>query len=273
MTLAPEQLYEWIELPSAVLKRLKEFDITSGYRITPDIINMLLSRGEWDEGIKTLRARLGDDPDGFKILRAMLQMACETYERYQEIGIEKDIFISTMKFCTRFINAHYDLYGVYQFDWAWWFPRQLACKEFRIGCLEYEFVEGNEDLISVHIPSDADLKRDTVLHSLLSFFAFREKYFPDWSKAKLYCESWLLSPALKELLPENSNIIKFQELFSVEHTDYQSMAVMDWVFPGHKEVSRRLPENTSLQSHMKAFLLKGGKVGWSKGYLDEDKLF
>ena len=59
----------------------------------------------------------------------------------------------------------------------------------------------------------------------------------------------------------------------MEHTDYQSLAVMDWVFPGHKEVSHCLPENTSLQKHMKEFLLKGGKVGWSKGYLNEDKLF
>ena len=75
MTLTPEQLYEWIELPSAVLKRLKELDITGGYRITPDIRNMLLSRGEWDEGIKILRAQLGDYPVGFKFLREMRQMA------------------------------------------------------------------------------------------------------------------------------------------------------------------------------------------------------
>lgn len=40
--------------------------------------------------------------------------------------------------------------------------RYLALMEFRIGCLEYEFVEGDTNLISVHIPSDADLRKNSV---------------------------------------------------------------------------------------------------------------
>ncbi len=160
----------------------------------------------------------------------------------------------------------------YRFEWAWWFPRQLALKEFRIGCLEYEFVEMAENIISVHIPSDADFQPKRVFESFRNFFSFRKRYFPQWENSKIYCESWLLSPVLKELLDDNSNIIRFQNCFVVETTDYDSMAVLDWVFPGYKDVSVHLPENTSLQKKMKNYLLQGGKIGWSKGYLKESCL-
>jgi hypothetical protein len=72
---------------------------------------------------------------------------------------------------------------------------------------------------------------------------------------------------LQQLLPEDSNIIRFQNLFRLESVDYESMAVLDWVYPGAKPVIASLPEQTSLQRKMKHFLLEGGKVGWGKGIL------
>lgn len=261
-----EKLCELIALPEAVADELKSYGAKESV-LDPCVKQMLFARETWDEGVKQLQKAVGDDPNGLRILREMLLLACEAYERYEKMGIPLEIFIDTMKFCTRFIEADRRTFGAYQFRWAWWFPRQLSLKEFRVGCLEYEFVEGETNVVSVHIPSDADLRPEAVSQSIKAFFAFRKKYFAEWEEAKLYCESWLLSPALKELLPPSSNILRFQELFIVEHTDYESMAVMDWVFPNEKEVSTRLPENTSLQKNMKKFLLQGGKVGWTRGYL------
>lgn len=77
----------------------------------------------------------------------------------------------------------------------------------------------------------------------------------------------MLSPALKDILTPNSNILKFQELFNITGTDYESMSVLDWVFPGYNKVSEELPENTSLQANMKKYLLAGNKTGWTKGIL------
>lgn len=45
----------------------------------------------------------------------------------------------------------------------------------------------------------------------------------------------------------------------------ESMAVLDWVFPGETVTLQDLPETTSLQKKMKLFLLNGGKIGWVKG--------
>ena len=186
---------------------------------------MLLNRKQWDEGIKGLQKIIGDDPDGIKILWEMLNLACDSFAEYEKRKIPTNIFIDTMKFCTRFLEEHYRVYGQYKFVWAWWFPRQLALEEFHVGCLEYEFVKADVNVIFVHIPSDA--------------------------------------------LDDKSSILDFQKYFIVENTDYDSMGVMDWVFPGYHDISDQLPENTSLQRKMKKYLLQGKKVGWSRGYLNE----
>ena len=77
----------------------------------------------------------------------------------------------------------------------------------------------------------------------------------------------MMSPALPQLLPATSNILAFQRRFEVLRVQEDSLGVLDWVFPPHSEVSAALPENTSLQRRMKAFLLAGGKVGWTKAQL------
>lgn len=86
------------------------------------------------------------------------------------------------------------------------------------------------------------------------------------------CESWLLSPALVCLLPEGSNILKFQQSFDLLSQNPEPMDVLEWVFrltEGQQKTTplERLPEETSLQRSMKAFLLHGGKVGTARARL------
>ena len=44
-----------------------------------------------------------------------------------------------------------------------------ALAEYRIGALEYEFVDGEEREIAVHIPSDADMSVQSIQSSLAYF--------------------------------------------------------------------------------------------------------
>ncbi len=140
-------------------------------------------------------------------------------------------------------------------------------QEFRVGCLEYEFVELEEKMISIHIPSDANLEVKTIQKSLNDFFEFRKMFFPEWVNIQMHCNSWLLSPALKELLDKDSRILSFQKFFVVESVDYEKQSIFQWVFSGYTEASDDLPEVTSLQKRMKRYLLEGKKVGSAKGYL------
>jgi hypothetical protein len=260
-----EYLCEIIKLPACVIENIKNYLTENTIALDEKLEKKLTCRQTWDEAVKELKERIGEDPNGFHILAEMLNYCCQTYDEYINKGIDKDIFVETMKFCTRFINEHKEFYGYYAFKWAWWFPRQLSMCEFRIEELEFEFVEANVKKIYIHIPSDANLSSEYVEKSFKAYNEFLEKFYPEWQSVEWYCESWLLSPSLDELLPLNSNIINFKNLFEIESVDNESMAVLDWVFPGEKTEISKLSEKTTLQKNMKNYLISGGKVGWAEG--------
>lgn len=260
-------LCEILKLPPAVTDEVIKYADSHAGVLDEELRLGLTERESWEQAVGELKTRIGDDPYGFHILAEMLSVACHTYDVYQQLGIGDDIFIATMRFCTRFIEEHEKIHGHYAFEWAWWFPRQLAMQEFRVGELEYEFADGRERKIYIHIPSDARMKHECIRESFALYRSFLEKHYPEWMKADWYCNSWMLSPALKQLLPESSNILKFQNLFKVLSVDYESMAVLDWVYPGEKADFAALSENTTLQKNMKRFLLNGGKAGWAEGIL------
>lgn len=262
------ELYKLLEIPDEVQKRLTDYNNSRKIQVPGMIIDKIRKRCEWDEGIKELQELLGDDPDGMKILWELLNMAASySYEEYIRRSLPEDVFIATMKFCTRFLREHYQTYQTYKFIWAWWFPRQISLNEYRIGALEYEFVDVEDREIAIHIPSDADLQKEAVDQSIQDFYKFRSRYYPDWEKVKLTTDTWMLMPELKELLGEDSNIIAFQNLFEVDVIDYDAVWYMGWIFPGCEKADVFLPERTTLQRNMKKYLLAGKKFGIAKGHL------
>lgn len=262
------ELFRLLEIPDEVQERLIAYGNGRNVEIPKTIRDKIRKRSEWDEGIKELQELLGDDPDGMKVLWELLHMVSSySYGEYVKRKISEDIFIATMKFCTRFLKEHDQTFHTYKFVWAWWFPRQISLSEYRIGALEYEFVEGEDREIAVHIPSDADLRKESVAQSIKDFHEFRKKYYPEWETVKLTCDSWMLMPELKELLGEGSNIIAFQNLFEIDMVDYDATWYMGWIFPGVEKVDEFLPEKTSLQRNMKKYLLSGRKFGIAKGHL------
>lgn len=231
----------------------------------------LYSRRTWDNGYNNLKSILGDDPDGFRMLTCLLSLALNTKEEYEHKGIPEDIFIATMKIFTRFLKEHEDGYGTYQFKWGWWVPRQISCNEFRIGELEYETVDNDDGKsISIHIPSDAVLNTADLRKSYVDARHFFAKYYPEYNNVDMYCDSWLLSPSLKKLLPDTSNILYFQKAFIIDKVDYEFKYYMNWVYKRDDIRLEDLPENTALQRNMKKFLLSGGKVGSAAGKLIPD---
>lgn len=232
-------------------------------------IRKLTEAENWQRAREDLKQSVGEDPRGLKILYCMLRAAGISWEKYREQGIEEKIFDDTMKCFTRFVEEHKDSYGIYGFDRDFWTGRQLSLQLFRLGELEYEKVEekNGERYISIHIPSDAVLDPEKIRGSLGQAKEFFEKQDPSWDKVPYKCCSWLLSPALKELLGEKSRILKFQEMFTIEEVYRDSNEFMEWVFKRKDLPLEELPEETSLQKNMKAHLLSGGWVGEGMGCL------
>lgn len=185
--------------------------------------------------------------------------------------IPHDIWIATMKCFSRFVGEYKDSYGSYGFDRGFWTVRQIDARLFRVGELEYE-LKKDSDSIHLHIPSDVQLQMPLLDESVRQAKQFLKQWFPDWEEAPMECNSWLLAPALKELLADTSHILQFQNAFEIMSTDPDAMDVLEWVFGlaegQQKDVQlQELPEKTSLQKRMKQYLLDGGQVGVSRGRL------
>lgn len=262
------ELVRLLDIPEEVEKQLADYENSREIIIPDDLISRILERSQWDDSIKKLQELLGDDPAGIKILWELLHIVSTySYEEYGKRGIPDDIFIATMKFCTRYLREHDKHFGEYKFKEAWWFPRQISLCEYRIGALEYEFVDGEEREIAIHIPADADMRKESVARSLEEFEQFKKRYYPQWENVSMTCDTWMLMPELKEFLGEDSNIIAFQDLFEIDIVNHDATWYRNWIFPGAGSVDTDLPEDTTLQRSLKKYLLAGNKFGVAKGHL------
>ena len=220
-----------------------------------------------------------DRGDGAGEMAEHLIIALDNREKGSWKDLPEDIWLATMGCFTRFVNEHFESTGKYAFDRGFWTTRQIGATLFRIGELEYELKEtGDEALprvISLHIPSDARMTADQLNESVARAKQFLKDFFPDWANIPMRCHSWLLSPALKSLLDEGSNILRFQRAFDIDREEYESDDELQWVFKltgdQQKDVDlRALPENTTLQRRMKDYLIAGGKIGSAAGFLTRD---
>ena len=216
------------------------------------------------------QAILGKDADGIKILSCMLKAALNAYAVYREKGISDDIYFSTMRCFTRFINETYKMTGEMCFDRYWWTTRQVGCHLFRIGELEYEIKHIDKDVvIGIHIPSDADFSPLAVEKSLQDAHKFLMEYYPPLSNSEYRCHSWLLDSQLKGMLGNNSNIINFQNRFEIVDEGEAETEFIEWLYNTKSTDYSALPENTSLQINVKRHLLAGGVIRNTYGRMKE----
>ena len=102
-----------------------------------------------------------------------------------------------------------------------------------------------------------------------------KEYLPEWASLRHTCESWMMSPKLKEILPETSGILWFQSLFEFEKYTPTLRGVMEFVFK--LEVFQQetvdlkdLREDTSLQRAVKEYILAGGDPGEARAVFKWD---
>ena len=214
-----------------------------------------------------------EDGNGADILSQQLLTAVKNRDDGPWAGIPQEIWLDTMRCFTRFVREHHRSLGYDGFDRGFWTTRQISARLFRIGQLEYELLEKNgERVIGLHIPSDTHMDMALLDASVEEARAFLRTYFPDWAELPMECETWLLSPVLVPMLSPASHILRFQKAFDIVSVDLEPMDVLEWVFrltEAQQKITplESLPEDTSLQRSLKAFLLSGGKVGVAKGTL------
>lgn len=80
-----------------------------------------------------------------------------------------------------------------------------------------------------------------------------------------HCHSWLLSPALRDLLSPASGILQFQRFFTIYSEDFSFPQAEQRVFGSVQADPQRYTERTSLQRALKKYLLAGNHVGMGMG--------
>lgn len=254
-----------IQLPEEILEAV--------YRTQP--LNIPLDPEKPQNALEALDA-FAEQDNGLRILHFYLDWAVKLKERYDALGIPEQVFWDGMKDITIWAEDYRDKHGVPGFaEWGW-VATTLCMKVFRLGRLQFEptqlempvvcngrtYPEGTA-VLNVHIPAGQPLDAAEVRAAMDDAPEFFRAYFQK-ACTLFVCHSWLLSPQLKELLPEESRILQFQNLFSVYAVDQERQAE-ERVFGFLAENPETYPEETSLQRKMKAALLRGKAFGMGRG--------
>lgn len=263
-----DYLLNILEFDESDKKEIKRYSDISLNRDVSRNIKLLTEKDFYESAEKELQTLLSPDEKGLKMLCAMLKAAFISYEKYLKAGISEQVFIDTMKCFSRFSGEFKKQKGYFGFDRSFWTGRELSLSLFRLGELEYETTvnENGKNVVCMHVPSDCDLSDEKVNFSLISAHAFFEKHYPEYAAAEYRIYTWLLSSALKQILPQTSKIIKFQERFNICEEN-PSDSYKFWVFGDSDQKPEDFAEKTTLQRGIKRYALQGNAMTEATGIL------
>lgn len=139
---------------------------------------------------------------------------------------------------------------------------------YQLGRLQYQ---RGDTALSLHIPEAGPLTPEAVTASLDQAREFFPRHFPDEPYPTFACGSWLLDPQLREYLPEDSNIIRFQRRFELEPYEEPEgldpdVEVLRFVFRSLTTPLDQLPRRTVLQRAAADHLAAGRHWHWRRGH-------
>lgn len=138
-----------------------------------------------------------------------------------------------------------------------------------IGRLQYQKykVDNNRCIVKIHIPANGKLDFNEVTKSINDSKIELKKYYGNY-EFDYYCNSWLLSNQVYEIIDKNSNIAKFRNLFEVKDRENCLEDILYFVYnKGMVENYIDLQEDTSLQRKIKKELINGKVFHLGEGRL------
>ena len=258
-----------------------------------DILNKLQLREEIREAVRRaepMELEMSDDFEknlellepfakedhGLRVFRYELELAAALKARYDALGIPEQVFWDGLKDLAIWAEDYWQKRGIPGIaEWGWVLTT-LSMRVFRLGRLQFEPTHLEEDLVcgtrtypagtpilGIHIPAGEPLDAGAIRKAMDDAPRFFKTHFQK-TFALFHCHSWLISPQLKEILPEDSRILQFQNLFEVCFVDQERQAE-ERVFGFLADDPAGYPEETSLQRKMKAALLTGKSFGMGCG--------
>lgn len=212
---------------------------------------------------------------------AVVSLIPQAREIFRSLGIPEEVTEATLRDLAAKNQESFARCGVWGTFALKWYARLLAGKILKLGRLEYEEgkwgTEGQEDYApwlrvkdrvwKVHIPSNEPFSPDAVTASLRQAYDYFGIAGTERKLMPISCASWMLSPRLKRILGEQSNILRFAELFDVyfDRDDREDLWRVFGVQPNEK--ADNLPLDNSLRRGVARWLKNGETLGFARGIL------
>ncbi|MEV4829811.1 acyltransferase domain-containing protein [Micromonospora sp. CA-248260] len=148
-----------------------------------------------------------------------------------------------------------------------WLTLHVRGGLYELGRLQHE---RSGTTIGLHVPDAGPMSPEAVDASLDAAREFFPRHFPDEHHTAFSCGSWLLDPQLRDYLPEDSNIIRFQRRFELlpyvpaDGPD-ADVEVRRFAFRTLSTPLDQLPRRTVLQRAIIDHLAAGGHWHWRHG--------
>lgn len=207
-----------------------------------------------------------------------------TLDYHRSLGVPPDVSRRTLADIGRNMALHRRRHGVGGMLNPWWPVLHLRGELYQLGRLHFQRATlggrtGNavaqaglphgpgSPTLSLHIPDySGPLTPAACDRSLARARGFFARCYPEEPYAIASCHSWLLDPQLRERLPQESNIVRFQSRF---HTAYVSPEDYDretigFVFGDPDLPLDALPRSSTVQRAVADHLRDGGH--WHIGH-------
>lgn len=197
---------------------------------------------------------------------------------YEEHGLSEEIYKNSMLDLKYKLEECKLVKGVIGTFVVAWFGGFFNLTRFALGRLQFEVIPFGKfyekdgkmlapesKVINVHIPrTGAPLTREVCKNA----FARAKALFQNDVDANIafVCESWLLYPENRDILPKHTNTYKFMELFDI--IDFKISKNNDglWrLFDTDERNPDRLPADSSMRRAYIEHLKRGGKTGTGYG--------
>lgn len=222
-------------------------------------------------------------------LAAALLISEDAYKQYKKLGISDEVFYDTFSDISVWVNTAKREENIDGLLEVLWIRHILYLNMFKLGRMQYQFyktdyilsglsplqalkapIKNKSRVLNIHIPEGARLDHSECEKSVLFARNFFSEYFPEYDYKGFVCDSWLLDPRNAEFMSNESNIMKFSNLFCTvlkPHKNNKEIIRRLWGKQNEKTDFSLLSENTDLQKRTKKYLLSGGKTGNGYGFI------
>ncbi|WP_428955346.1 acyltransferase domain-containing protein [Streptomyces sp. cg35] len=207
-----------------------------------------------------------------------------TRAHHRERGIPDDVSRRALADLGRNLAVHRRRFGTTGLLVPWWPTRHFRGELYQLGRLQFErvrlgrrtaerltaagVVAGPGDAaLSVHIPDfRGPMSPEACDDSIARAREFFARHFPEEPPRHAVCHSWLLDRQLRQYLPADSNIIRFQDRFDIVHAaeEPEDDTPVAFVFGGTETPRDLLPRRTGVQRAVLGHLDAGGH--WYPGH-------